>query len=292
MTTHTRRSRTQQALSMDIVNIALSKFKLNKKDNCIVEYVGRDEVSNFFDKNKVSFRYAFIPANNSENQGSLIILEWTRSIHEAVSQGIAYSLVLGGFSNAIGTGNTDFVIGGVIKKADGGIHPQGIQPYANGVFCGTSDGQVFPNVVWEIAYMNEDEERLIQELLLWISPLTSVQVAIGVKIIDHRLRDNAGNIIGDVNISVYMYRKQQNPPITAAYHKSGILIPQFPPEVRFDFGKDTDLTNKFLSFPVADFYFGLPLAELSPQVQNDIANHAMSNIPLARIRDIAIPILP
>jgi hypothetical protein len=90
MTAHTSNSSLfAQALSMDIIEISLSKFKLNKKDNCIVENVGKDQVLNFFDKNKVSFRYAFIPSNSSEDRGSLIILELTRSIHEAVSQGIA-----------------------------------------------------------------------------------------------------------------------------------------------------------------------------------------------------------
>jgi hypothetical protein len=63
------------------------------------------------------------------------------------------------------------------------------------VLFATADGKAFPNVVWEISYLNEDENTLIQELLLWISPLTSVQVAIGIKILDMRSKHGANDCI-------------------------------------------------------------------------------------------------
>jgi hypothetical protein len=58
-------------------------------------------------------------------------------------------------------------------------------------------------------YMNDEEDDLIQDLLLWISPYTSVQVAIGMKIVDGRFRDDSGAIARDVLVTVYIFRKQQ-----------------------------------------------------------------------------------
>jgi hypothetical protein len=92
---------------------------------------------------------------------------------------------------------------------------------------------------------------------LWISAYSSVQVAIGVKIHDLRSVDNT------VRMTAYMYRKEQanqpNPPILEPYHKGAILIPQFPPEVRIEFGTDVPseiVANLSLSFPESDYYFG------------------------------------
>lgn len=93
-----------QTLSLDLVEISLSKFKLNNNDNCIAENVKMEQVLNFFGANKVSFRYVFIP---KQNYGSLIILEYIRFIHQAISSVIEHFLILGGLKNPIGTGRSN-----------------------------------------------------------------------------------------------------------------------------------------------------------------------------------------
>jgi hypothetical protein len=63
--------------------------------------------------------------------------------------------------------------------------------------------------------------------------MTSVQVAIGIKIIDNRM--NPRQL---ARVLVLVFRKNQPNlpiiPILAPYFRNGILIPQFPPEVRLN----------------------------------------------------------
>jgi hypothetical protein len=58
----------------------------------------------------------------------------------------------GGVDHVVGCSRVDFVIGGcVIKKPKCGIHPFGLIP-SDHAMIGTPDHQVYPNIVWEIAY--------------------------------------------------------------------------------------------------------------------------------------------
>ena len=85
-----------------------------------------------------------------------------------------------------GYGSTDSLIGNMIKNPNGGVYPIDLRPDNINVLAATEDGDAFPNIVWEISCQNQD---LIQDLLLWISMQTSVQVAIGIKILDQRSID-------------------------------------------------------------------------------------------------------
>ncbi len=282
-------------LSMLQMESALERFKMNRNDYSIVDRISKTEVCTFFESNKVPFRYAFIPDPDDNSYGRLIIIEWIRNIHESISLELHILIVNAvGHQYVTGTGSTDFKIGGVVKQADGGLRPRGLVPELNDVMTGTEDGNPFPNIVWEIAYMHEDEEKLIQELLLWISSYTSVQVAIGIKIVDARSRNQNGELVGDVHATVLMFRKNQpgkpQNPITAPYHKTGQLIPQMPPEFKSDFDIQTNLEDKFVSFPLADFYFG---ADTIPyHFQQAIQAGAMINIRLDMIRNATLDSLP
>jgi hypothetical protein len=263
MPAENKRLKLIRSLSEAVVEKAKAKFEIDPQDNVIADRVSRIDVIKFFENRRDGFRYTFIPEKTDlpdyETYGQLIILELTKPIHEATAIGINGFIAeaVGGQRLVSSFGSSDSMIGGVIKKPDGGVHPKGLRPDNVHVLVATSDGQAFPNVVWEVAYLNEDEDTLIQELLLWISPLSSVQVAIGVKIHDLRSVDNT------VRMTAYMFRKQQtnqpNPPILEPYHKGGIMIPQFPPEVRIEFGTDVPsavVANLSLSFPESDYYFG------------------------------------
>jgi hypothetical protein len=211
-----------RSLSEAVVEKAKAKFEIDPQDNVIADRVSRIDVMKFFENRRVGFRYTFIPEktdlSESETYGQLIILELTKPVHEAVAGEILLTITeaVGGRGNVTSFGSSDSMIGGVIKKPDGGVHPKGFRPDNVRILAATSDGQAFPNVVWEVAYLNEDEDTLIQELLLWISPYSSVQVVIGVKIHDLRSVDNT------VRMTAYMFRKQQtnqpNPPILEPYH--------------------------------------------------------------------------
>jgi hypothetical protein len=264
-----KRPKLVRSLSEAVIEKAKAKFEIDPQDNIIADRVSRIDVLKFFENRRVGFRYTFIPEKtdlpDSETYGQLIILELTKPIHAAVAGDINNFIVasVGDPRLVTSFGSSDSIIGGVVKNPDGGVYPKGLRPDNVHVLAATSDRQAFPNVVWEVAYLNEDEDTLIQELLLWISPYSSVQVAIGVKIHDLRSVDNT------VRMTAYMFRKQQtnqpNPPILEPYHKGGILIPQFPPEVRIEFGTNipaATVATLSLSFPESDYHFGT--TSLSP----------------------------
>jgi hypothetical protein len=131
---HENRKRPKQSLSETVINQAKAKFMIDCRENVILEKVSRKEVLEFFENRKVGFRYSFIPEQlesfESESYGRLIILELTKFIHESVAI-LLNSIVtesVGGHRNVCSIGSGDCLIGGIVKKPDGGIHPFGLRP--------------------------------------------------------------------------------------------------------------------------------------------------------------------
>jgi hypothetical protein len=258
-------------LSETIIAQALSRFKLDRSQNVISDRISKNEVLKFFEMRRVGFRYIFIPEITDFEYGRLIIIELTKSIHQEISLAI-HTLIsesLGGISYVSGYGSTDSLIGNMIKNPNGGVYPIDLRPDNINVLAATEDGDAFPNIVWEISCQNQD---LIQDLLLWISPSTSVQVAIGIKILDQRSIDKT------VRLTAYMYRKN--------HYKKGILIPQIPAQVQVEFGTDIPheiVKNLTLSFSESDFYYG---------TSNISHPNRMIDIPLIELQKIALRKLP
>jgi hypothetical protein len=284
-----KRPKLIRSLSETIIQEAEAKFKIDRTNNVIADRISMTEVVNFFGMKRIGFRYIFVPEKsnmpNSKVYGTLIIIELIKAIHESISTEIYAILLesLGGRTFLSGYGNTDTCIEGVIKNPDGGVYPKDLVPDNIHILAATADGDAFPNIVWEVAFQNE-QDSLIEELLLWISPSTSVQVAIGVKILDQRLLDKT------VRMTAFMYRKKQpnqsTPPIFVPYHKGSILIPQFPPEIRVDFGTDIPtaiVASLTISFPESDFYFG---------TSNLSDPNRTIDIPLIELQSIALSKLP
>jgi hypothetical protein len=138
------------SLSEIVIKNAEAKFKINRQDNIIADRISKMEVLNYFDIRRVGFRYSFIPKD--EIYGKLIILEWIKSIHEAVSGEILLIITesVGGRGNLINIGRSNSIIGGVIKNSNGGVRPRGLRPDNVHILSDTSDGNAFPNIVWEV----------------------------------------------------------------------------------------------------------------------------------------------
>jgi hypothetical protein len=77
-------------------------------------------------------------------------------------------------------GSVTCTIGNSLKEPDGGFLPQ--KSLFNHPFLENGQRMPFPNVVWEVANSHESLQVLHDELDLWLSIYTTVQVAIGIKL--------------------------------------------------------------------------------------------------------------
>ena len=113
------------------------------------------------------------------SKSKLIIKKIPRSwIHENAS-GKIYHQLRRTLTNVISIGQADCLIGSIIKEPDASLVPEDrntLGPYSN------DKKREFPTVVVEVAFTHESEKMLLNELRRWLSNLTTVMVAIGVKI--------------------------------------------------------------------------------------------------------------
>ena len=89
------------------------------------------------------------------------------------------------------------------RKIDGVLKPKQLK--VGREVLAACDTSPFPNVVLEVAFRNEDQHKWIQELLELMSPWTSVQVSIGIKIENKRSRVDAGHVL----MTAYVYNRPQ-----------------------------------------------------------------------------------
>jgi hypothetical protein len=224
--------------------------------------------------------------------GQVTITRLTTDVHGRTIDRLLYQVkrqacVLAGNDESVpdsleGAVGVDCNIGFFIcRKLDGGMSPDDL------TVGGSSGDQVkaaydnrpFPNLAIEIAFKNEDRHKLVQELLELVSPWTSIQVAIGIKIED--MRTNGGHVL----MSAYVFRRNQ------AYTSAPVVfdddvhkIPQFEPEQQVEFGTDVEYPAGGLSihFPLADLYFG---SSEPASVYAAIQNNCLIEIDLGDLRD-------
>jgi hypothetical protein len=119
------------------------------------------------------------------DNGNLLLVEFSGGRHDAAAGAVGQNII-----EAIGFGmghigmlcistSPRMMIGSKKKEPDMSLNPKG-GGFGNGVLD-NGFGFPFPNLVVEVA-SSESLDQLLRELKRWISPETSVQVAIGIKI--------------------------------------------------------------------------------------------------------------
>jgi hypothetical protein len=169
------------------------------------------------------------------------------------------------------------------RKLDGGLLP--IEVKVGGDVFPAYENRPFPNVALEVAYKHEDHDQLIQELLELVSGWTSVQVAIGIKILNQRV-DN----VGDVLMTAYVYLRPAANAETVIFSDDKNLIPQFPPDQIVQFGTNVphSAAGIFITFPLQALYFGVDPALVPQPIQNAIENNTLVEIELQGLKDMIL----
>jgi hypothetical protein len=151
-------------------------------------------------------------------------------------------------------------IGLRLKEPDMSILPKGLQIGLNGVLS-FGFGKPFPNFIVESAF-SENVGHMIQSCQAWISPLTSVQVAIGINI-----EYLADPVTGWRAMEAYLFRR-------------GIAN-----WVRWEFGTDVNLPVPWaVGFPLSVLFVGVPLGSLNAAVAAQIQAGAQISIDLALLQ--------
>jgi hypothetical protein len=176
-------------------------------------------------------------------------------------------------------------IGGFLFSVDGAAYPKN-HAANNQVF--ESGYGLYPNVIWQIAYKYENIDELVYELLDCLSPSTSMQVAIGIKIDDMRETNP-----GLVRMTALVYRRKQVmdiPNITLTTPTNLSVI--YDAEQLVEFGtniSDVERGNLTISFPLQDLFFGL--VNISTSIQALIAVHAQVIFPLSELHDLIMDLI-
>ncbi|KAG6574742.1 uncharacterized protein IUM83_10959 [Phytophthora cinnamomi] len=133
-------------------------------------------------------------------------------------------------------GSARYNVGDRLQAPDQCLIPAGARP------------RTYPNLVVEVAYIHESWEHLIEKLRRWMSPVTTVQIAVGVQV--GRIRRRIIVMQRKVNMNYRGHEKHQ-----------------FVSEVvDFDFGHDHEV-----SFPLCALYFGVDLPDALKGHEDDEA---------------------
>jgi hypothetical protein len=280
-------SRTE--LTMHDVNAAVKIAEKRATENAqfldpiiIKECVTLQQVLDFISKHdKLPLKVCFIPdkddgeKNPNKIIGNYIAYDLPRDVHETTADNII-SQIRDSISQLINN-NTINVnlqlrdsrsstarLGSGLKEPSAGLRP--IQLRIGGNVLDAGFGRPFPNLVVELAFQNESLPRLVDELRCWIGNLTSVQVAIGIKIFDREAN-------GTRRLCALLYRKASD-------------------DVQsIEFG--TDIGNAHglrLAFPLADMYVGVHLSEIPFPIQALLATPIISyvDIDLAEVQSVIL----
>jgi hypothetical protein len=226
--------------------------------------------------------------------GSVVLTRLTTDVHPATIDALMTSArrnvceLAGGDLNVFwsisGKPGMDCNIGPYIhRKLDGGLIPDQVQ--VGGDVLAAYDNRPFPNIALEVAYRNEDYDKLVQELLELISPWTSVQVAIGIKIENQRHHEEEG----DVLMTAYVFKRPEpdGDVETTIFSDDQNQIPQFPPDQIVAFGTDVEypIGGLRITFPLQALYFGVDITFIPPPVAAAIADNTLIEINLEPLRD-------
>jgi hypothetical protein len=213
----------------------------------------------------------FQPDSTAGNTGRFIIHDVPRVEHEHTIGAIRFQVYKSMLRNNVSLDECEstFIesnamtcrIGNVGKEADFSLKPVDLLPqHVHNLTC-NSLGDTFPTLVLEVAFENESAPVLLEELALWVSAATSVQVAIGIKLypVSKKLR-------------AIMFRR--------ATAGAG---PEFNEE--FGVGVVYPAAGLFLTFPVSDLFANFPLAQCAPTVQASINAGDDIRTDLSIVRD-------
>jgi hypothetical protein len=216
-------------------------------------------------------------ANDKNEKVLLLVGQLAGTKHESAAGTMAMSITecmrkFGQSRMLIHRASPRTKIGSRVKEPDMTIRPRGTN-IGNGVL-GDGFGYPFPNLVIEVAN-SELSVQLLEELELWISPETSVQVAIGIKI--HM--EKGCTVDGDVkSMEAILYRRRSvlNPTQWVRFYPVG---PNAYPVLRVH---------------LADLYFGVPLHLIPNELKHLVERNSQETIELDLdwVREIILETMP
>jgi len=229
---------------------------------------------------KLPFRIHFVPDSQEikprdQATGRLLVYEFPSHPHEQCAGTVrdqiyaSSNIPMYDLMDSLATGSSPTcTIGNTVKEPDGSFRVchLAVNPP---LVLDKGDGLPFPNVVLEVAYEHESKPTLEAELNLWMSPLTSVQVAIGIKIFKQR----AG---GSRAMLALLYQR-----------------PVYGPPQNVEFGTNVvgGIAGRTLTFPLAALYANMNPGLLPLSVQGQLAANHQIVIDLTRVQTIILECL-
>jgi hypothetical protein len=209
--------------------------------------------------------------DSGESKGKLVVYTLTHSVHGRTASEIVDIIkdsvresANHAISRSIGDGrDVDCLVSGQGYKPVSALLPKNLHVGGNVLARIPGDTNPFPNVVIEVEYTHFPLPKLKSKLENWIGPSTSVQVAIGIKIMQNRRIDGRRRMIGLV-------------------YERGVDTHQ---DVEFGTNvSQAELDAAQLTFNAASLFYGVPVpVSLIGQV---------ITIPLAVLQDLVAQLIP
>jgi hypothetical protein len=253
-----------------------------------LDMVSKNEVVKFLEcRDSLGFRIRFQPYHEDlsdpllDVMGTLMSTEPCSMEHESAGGAIGQSITLEMCS--LGHGrilplrpSPRIKIGSYIKEPDMTIRPRSSQ-IGNGVL-NDGFGYPFPNLVVESA-CEESREQLLEDLKTWMSPESSVQVAIGIKIYASK-----GGCMAAIP-----HRRKVVEKIEAILYRRNVPYPeqsiQFYPAPPND---GTPHAPPVLRIHLADLFFGVACDRLPGDLQQRVARDEAIDVDLAFVREAIV----
>ncbi|RLO01563.1 hypothetical protein DYB28_015535 [Aphanomyces astaci] len=149
----------------------------------VCESISKDAFRKWEEKHEGDLgRWEYVPLDDA-NCGRIEIDSLTTAVH-AEAGGCLYWTIL---RQLLDIGGVD--MGDTLKDRPSQTHDVGDRlQRADRTMSGRQSANTFPNVIIEICYLNGSWNTLVAKLHRWISPETTVQVAIGVQVCRVRRR--------------------------------------------------------------------------------------------------------
>ncbi len=240
-----------------------------------MEMIPKREVLKFLDSHdsRLGFNIRFKPFCYNMNTlpdilGAIIPTEASSSEHGAAAATIGHIIItemvlMGLECTLIPMYSPRIMIGDYIKEPDMAYRPFELR-IGNGVLD-DGFGFPFPTFVAEAAFA-ESGAQLLEDLEMWMFPISSVQVAIGIKIHGRKEGDGRDTIYA---IDAILYRRSAlaNPEQSVRFHP---LQPGTPPPV--------------LCVHLSDLFFGVARDRLPMNLQRRVARDETIEIDLGKLR--------
>ena len=244
-----------------------------------LDMIPRSEVLEFINcRDSLGFRIRFKPYCqdcksdcSKDVMGSFMATEPCSSVHQAAAGAIGQNII----EIMCSSGQTrmlnvvpspHMMIGSYIKEPDMTIRPTGIH-IGDGVLD-DGFGFPFPTLVVEAAFA-ESREQLLEDLELWVSPQTSVQVAIGIKIHGREVR-HEGRVVDTVEAieAILLRRNAPAPARSLRFHPAR---PGARPQA--------------LRLHLSDLFFGVARDRLPDGLRQRVARGETVDVDLRYVRE-------